>query len=152
MHVQWVLHRVECRKTRFGQSFGWTKIVVSELSQLLLQLSTDLELFSSSSRGLTGANHTLLHVYYTDLVSSRFRRNLFQNFSDVLAMFGGLTGLFVGLSFISIYELCKLTVNRLRPSELFIQTFNTFTVYIFIFKPYFNRLATRSLNRRQSVF
>lgn len=110
-------------------------------------------LFIYFSRGLSGGNHSLLHVYFSDTVSARYRRRLFQSMSDILAMFGGLTGLFIGLSFVSIYEfgqnffiLIYKYFNRFHLSK------NFFAGYIFLVKPYFNNLAEKRMRRQQGIF
>ncbi|XP_053692037.1 sodium channel protein Nach-like [Sabethes cyaneus] len=45
-----------------------------------------------------------LHVYYSDLVSTRFLKKVNQNWLDVLASFGGILSLFLGFSIITGFE------------------------------------------------
>ncbi|EDW13421.2 pickpocket protein 11 [Drosophila mojavensis] len=53
------------------------------------------------------SNHTdsiLVHVFYSDLMSTRYRMEIFQNWLSSLASFGGLLGLILGFSIVSAFE------------------------------------------------
>ncbi|XP_063706215.1 pickpocket protein 11-like [Culicoides brevitarsis] len=83
-------------------------------------------------------NQTVLHVFYNDLVSTRYRKNMFQTWMNVLAMFGGLTGLFVGFSLVTGYEIisdCTSTATMKKdiynPQKLFMLFWkSTFVTWI----------------------
>lgn len=64
-------------------------------------------------QGITLTNHSIIHVFYSDLVSTRYRKDMFQNWQNVLAMFGGLTGLFLGFSLVSGYEIVYYFSGRI---------------------------------------
>ncbi|XP_065087331.1 sodium channel protein Nach-like [Ochlerotatus camptorhynchus] len=49
-------------------------------------------------------NQTAVHIYFNDLVSTRFRKDIYQNWLGVLASFGGILGLFLGFSIITAFE------------------------------------------------
>jgi len=46
-----------------------------------------------------------LHVFFNDLVSTYYRRDIYQNWLGILATFGGILGLFLGFSFVTGFEL-----------------------------------------------
>ncbi|KAH8404950.1 hypothetical protein KR222_011498 [Zaprionus bogoriensis] len=53
------------------------------------------------------SNHTdriLVHVFYSDLMSTRYRMEIFQNWLSALASFGGLLGLILGFSIVTAFE------------------------------------------------
>jgi hypothetical protein len=52
--------------------------------------------------GLT--NHSIAHVYFTDLIATRYRQDMFQNWLGVFAAFGGVLGLFLGFSVVAAFE------------------------------------------------
>lgn len=60
------------------------------------------------------SNQSLVHVFFSDYISTRYRRDLFQSWMQIIAMFGGLTGLFVGFSLVSIYEIGKYSIFSLH--------------------------------------
>ncbi|XP_058816379.1 sodium channel protein Nach-like [Topomyia yanbarensis] len=49
-------------------------------------------------------DHSVVHVYFNDLVSTRFRKDKSQSCLGVLASFGGILGLFLGFSIITGFE------------------------------------------------
>lgn len=57
------------------------------------------------SQGVKLQNQSIIHVFYNDIVSTRYRTDMYQNWMSVLAMFGGLTGLFLGFSLVTGYEI-----------------------------------------------
>ncbi|XP_077301762.1 sodium channel protein Nach-like [Arctopsyche grandis] len=50
-------------------------------------------------------NQTLVNIYFSDLMGTRFRMDIFMTWYNLLASFGGLLGLFVGFSLVSGFEL-----------------------------------------------
>ncbi|KAK7862083.1 hypothetical protein R5R35_011499 [Gryllus longicercus] len=49
-------------------------------------------------------NHSILHVFFKDLSSIRFRRDVIYSWNDLVASFGGIVGLFLGCSMLSLVE------------------------------------------------
>ncbi|XP_065356477.1 pickpocket protein 11-like [Calliphora vicina] len=49
-------------------------------------------------------NNILLHVFYSDLMSTRYRKEIYQNWLSALASFGGLLGLIMGFSIVTAFE------------------------------------------------
>lgn len=49
-------------------------------------------------------NHTIAHVFFTDLIATRYRQDMFQNWLGVFAAFGGVLGLFLGFSVVAAFE------------------------------------------------
>lgn len=62
--------------------------------------------FSSLSffKDIEMMNQTLVHVYFNDLVATRYRKDVYSNWLVLLAAFGGLLGLFLGFSMITGLE------------------------------------------------
>ncbi|XP_055542870.1 sodium channel protein Nach-like [Wyeomyia smithii] len=54
--------------------------------------------------GIKIKDHSAVHVYYNDLVSTRFLKKVNQDWLDVLASFGGILSLFLGFSIITGFE------------------------------------------------
>ncbi|KAJ6649940.1 Pickpocket protein 11 [Pseudolycoriella hygida] len=50
-------------------------------------------------------DQSIIHVFFIDLVSTRYRQDVYQNWLGVLASFGGLLGLLLGFSFVTGFEL-----------------------------------------------
>ncbi|XP_055907034.1 pickpocket protein 11-like [Eupeodes corollae] len=46
----------------------------------------------------------LLHVFFSDLMSTRYRTDIYQNWLSMLASFGGLLGLIMGFSIVTAFE------------------------------------------------
>ncbi|XP_068141009.1 sodium channel protein Nach [Drosophila tropicalis] len=62
---------------------------------------------SYSFNRITNSNQTdsiLLHVFFSDLMSTRYRTDIFQNWLSALASFGGLLGLIMGFSIVTAFE------------------------------------------------
>ncbi|KAJ8678553.1 hypothetical protein QAD02_014340 [Eretmocerus hayati] len=57
-------------------------------------------------------NTSLINVFFTDLVSIQYRRDVYYNWKNLFASFGGLLGLFVGFSIMSGFELVYFFVVR----------------------------------------
>ncbi|EDV94102.1 GH25068 [Drosophila grimshawi] len=56
---------------------------------------------------ISNSNQTdsiLVHVFYSDLMSTRYRMEIFQNWLSALASFGGLLGLILGFSIVTAFE------------------------------------------------
>lgn len=52
-----------------------------------------------------GDQQTLVHIFFIDLISTHYRKDMYQNWLGVLAAFGGLLGLFLGFSLVTGFEL-----------------------------------------------
>ncbi|KAM8715103.1 hypothetical protein ACLKA7_002189 [Drosophila subpalustris] len=66
-----------------------------------------LDINYSTNKMTTSSNHTdsiLVHVFYSDLMSTRYRMEIFQNWLSALASFGGLLGLILGFSIVTAFE------------------------------------------------
>ncbi|XP_063242547.1 sodium channel protein Nach-like [Bacillus rossius redtenbacheri] len=50
-------------------------------------------------------NQSILHVYFKDLSILRFRRDVIYSWNDLLASFGGIVGLCLGCSLLSLVEM-----------------------------------------------
>lgn len=66
-------------------------------------------------------DHSLVHVYFVDLTSTKYRKDMYQNWLGILAAFGGLLGLFLGFSIVTGFEF----------------------VYFFTIRTLFDKLAAR---------
>lgn len=66
-------------------------------------------------------DQSLVHVFFNDLISTHYRKDMYQNWLGVLAAIGGLLGLFLGFSLVTGFEL----------------------VYFFTIRTMFDKLATR---------
>lgn len=64
-------------------------------------------------------DQALVHIFFTDLIATHYRKDMYQNWLGVLAAFGGLLGLFLGFSLVTGFEL----------------------VYFFTIRVFFDRLA-----------
>lgn len=49
-------------------------------------------------------DHSLVHIYFIDLTSTVYRKDMYQNWLGTLAAFGGLLGLFLGFSLVTGFE------------------------------------------------
>ncbi|KAG5682331.1 hypothetical protein PVAND_011690 [Polypedilum vanderplanki] len=56
-------------------------------------------------KDITLTNQTLVHVFFNDLISTHYRKDMYQNWLGILAAFGGLLGLFLGFSLVTGFEL-----------------------------------------------
>ncbi|XP_072760901.1 sodium channel protein Nach [Anoplolepis gracilipes] len=69
--------------------------------------------FSTTSRNSTSVrNHSVLHIFFNDLVGFQYRRSVNYSWRNLFASFGGLLGLFAGFSLMSIFELLYYFVIR----------------------------------------
>ncbi|XP_020287814.1 sodium channel protein Nach-like isoform X2 [Pseudomyrmex gracilis] len=57
-------------------------------------------------------NHSIIHVYFNDLVAFQYRRILNYSWRNLFASFGGLLGLFVGFSLMTVFEFLYFFVIR----------------------------------------
>ncbi|XP_015607553.1 sodium channel protein Nach [Cephus cinctus] len=60
----------------------------------------------------TSSNLSVIHIFFGDLVSIRYRRDAYHNWHNLFASFGGLLGLFAGFSFMSVFEFIYFFVIR----------------------------------------
>ncbi|XP_044750328.1 sodium channel protein Nach-like [Coccinella septempunctata] len=72
--------------------------------------------------GVNISNHSVLRVYFDDLVGTRNRRSVIGNWQTFLAFYGGILGLFVGFSFIAGIELIyfftvKILIDSRKPKK-----------------------------------
>ncbi|XP_030377305.1 pickpocket protein 11 [Scaptodrosophila lebanonensis] len=73
---------------------------VSESTMGKLNITYSLTRMTASNR----TDNILLHVFYSDLMSTRYRMEIFQNWLSALASFGGLLGLIMGFSIVTAFE------------------------------------------------
>lgn len=66
----------------------------------------------NSSKDVVLTDQSLIHVFFTDLVSTRYRMDIYQNWLGTLATFGGILGLFLGFSLITGFEFIYLFTIR----------------------------------------
>ncbi|XP_076624533.1 sodium channel protein Nach [Colletes latitarsis] len=59
---------------------------------------------NNSSESIIWRNQSVIHIFFGDLVSVQFRRDVRYNWRHIFATFGGLLGLFAGFSLMSILE------------------------------------------------
>ncbi|XP_063982072.1 sodium channel protein Nach-like [Diachasmimorpha longicaudata] len=64
-------------------------------------------------RGLDVNNQSLVHIFFSDLVSIQYRRNVAYDWRNLFASFGGLLGLFAGFSLMSGFEIIYFFIVRL---------------------------------------
>ncbi|XP_053978702.1 sodium channel protein Nach-like [Hylaeus volcanicus] len=57
-------------------------------------------------------NRTMIHVFFGDLVSIQYRRDVLYNWRHMFATFGGILGLFAGFSLMSVLEFIYFFVIR----------------------------------------
>ncbi|XP_055600009.1 sodium channel protein Nach-like [Uranotaenia lowii] len=58
-------------------------------------------------------DQSVVHIYFNDLVATRYRMDIYQNWFGVLASFGGILGLFLGFSIITGFEVIYFFSIRL---------------------------------------
>ncbi|XP_065356478.1 pickpocket protein 11 [Calliphora vicina] len=56
-------------------------------------------------KGINTTNHILLHVFFGELYAERLRLDVYENWLSFIGTFGGITGLHMGYSFVSGFEL-----------------------------------------------
>lgn len=64
------------------------------------------------SKDVVLTDQSLMHVFFTDLVSTRYRMDIYQTWLGTLATFGGILGLFLGFSLITGFEFVYLFTIR----------------------------------------
>ncbi|XP_073824107.1 pickpocket protein 11-like [Musca autumnalis] len=62
---------------------------------------TDLRFF----KDINITNHIVLHVFYANLYAERLRLDVYENWLTFIGTFGGITGLHMGYSFVSGFEM-----------------------------------------------
>nr|XP_032293688.1 pickpocket protein 11 [Drosophila virilis] len=77
-----------------------SNLYVSESTMGRLDISYNASRIISSNR----TDSILVHVFYSDLMSTRYRMEIFQNWLSALASFGGLLGLILGFSIVTAFE------------------------------------------------
>ncbi|XP_035440220.1 sodium channel protein Nach isoform X2 [Spodoptera frugiperda] len=82
-------------------------------------------------------NRSLLNVFFNDLVSTRYRRDVYLNWQNILAAFGGLLSLMLGFTLISGFDLIlfftvrvaydRYTTMTRKPqnNKIYVNDFNT---------------------------
>lgn len=88
-----------------------TSILVRDFSYNSLSFFKDTNL----------TDEALVHVFFSDLIATHYRKDMYQNWLGVLAAFGGLLGLFLGFSLVTGFEL----------------------VYFFTIRAFFDKFAER---------
>lgn len=78
---------------------------------MLLTLDSALH-FLHCSKDVVLTDQSLMHVFFTDLVSTRYRMDIYQTWLGTLATFGGILGLFLGFSLITGFEFVYLFTVR----------------------------------------
>ncbi|KYN06007.1 PREDICTED: sodium channel protein Nach-like [Cyphomyrmex costatus] len=69
--------------------------------------------FSKNSRNTISIhNHSIIHIFFNDLVAFQYRRSVNYSWRNVFASFGGLLGLFAGFSLMSIFEFLYFFIIR----------------------------------------
>ncbi|XP_073954506.1 sodium channel protein Nach-like isoform X2 [Choristoneura fumiferana] len=63
-------------------------------------------------------NNSLLNVFFNDLVSTRYRRDVYLNWQNILASFGGLLSLMLGFTLISGFDLVIFFTFRMMYDAL----------------------------------
>ncbi|XP_018347417.1 PREDICTED: sodium channel protein Nach-like [Trachymyrmex septentrionalis] len=59
------------------------------------------------------SNHSVIHIFFNDLVAFQYRRSVNYSWRNVFASFGGLLGLFAGFSLMSIFEFLYFFIIRI---------------------------------------
>ncbi|EFN89773.1 Sodium channel protein Nach [Harpegnathos saltator] len=76
--------------------------------------------FSKNPHNTTSLrNHSMLHVFFNDLVGFQYRRSVNYSWRNLFASFGGLLGLFAGFSLMSIFEFLYFFVIRVITDAYF---------------------------------
>lgn len=57
------------------------------------------------SKDINITNHIVLHVFYATLYAERLRLDVYENWLTFIGTFGGITGLHMGYSFVSGFEM-----------------------------------------------
>ncbi|CAH1647546.1 unnamed protein product [Spodoptera littoralis] len=82
-------------------------------------------------------NRSLLNVFFNDLVSTRYRRDVYLNWQNILAAFGGLLSLMLGFTLISgfdlilfftvrvAYERCTTMTRKPQNNKIYVNDFNS---------------------------
>ncbi|XP_054744361.1 pickpocket protein 11-like [Anastrepha obliqua] len=66
------------------------------------------------NKSVSANEQIILHVFFNDLMSKRYRKDIFQDWLSSLASFGGLLGLIMGFSLVTAFEF--LYFLTFRPS------------------------------------
>ncbi|XP_063238320.1 sodium channel protein Nach-like [Bacillus rossius redtenbacheri] len=60
--------------------------------------------FTRTGNYVTQTEQILVHVYFIDMVGTRFRTDVIHSWHNLLASFGGLLGIFLGFSMLTCFE------------------------------------------------
>ncbi|KZC03894.1 Sodium channel protein Nach [Dufourea novaeangliae] len=72
-----------------------------------------LKYTNNIGEGNPSINQSIIHVFFGDLVSLQYRRDVRYSWRRIFATFGGLFGLFVGFNLMSIFEFVYFFVIRI---------------------------------------
>ncbi|GAB1859033.1 Sodium channel protein Nach [Camponotus japonicus] len=72
----------------------------------------DRGFLKDSRNGTSLRNHTIVHVFFSDLVAFQYRRSVNYSWRNMFASFGGLLGLLAGFSLMSIFEFLYFFIIR----------------------------------------
>ncbi|XP_076231028.1 sodium channel protein Nach isoform X2 [Calliopsis andreniformis] len=72
-----------------------------------------LQYTNHPSRGKVWKDQSIMHVFFGDLVSIQYRRDVHYTWRHTFATFGGLLGLFAGFSLMSVFEFIYFFLIRL---------------------------------------
>ncbi|EDW63366.1 pickpocket protein 11 [Drosophila virilis] len=56
-------------------------------------------------KNFNGSDEVLLRIYFDSFSAERLRLDVYENWLNFIGTFGGITGLFMGCSFVSVFEL-----------------------------------------------
>ncbi|XP_017856892.1 PREDICTED: pickpocket protein 11 [Drosophila arizonae] len=119
---QWPLCQLEQLKCLSEVAFSWDQLQRFcnclpscqfkryEMQIDLAALNESYPMFQANhllygSKNFNGSDEVLLHVYFDSFNEERVRLDVYENFLTFIGTFGGITGLFMGCSFVSVFEL-----------------------------------------------
>ncbi|XP_049863648.1 sodium channel protein Nach-like [Schistocerca gregaria] len=94
-------------------------------------------------------NHSILHVYFKDISSIRYRREVAYSWNDLLAAFGGIVGLCLGCSLLSLLEL--LYFFTLRPACKLLKDKSANTIQEKVYPFYIRQSQDNSVKKKPKV-
>ncbi|XP_061932736.1 sodium channel protein Nach-like isoform X1 [Apis cerana] len=65
------------------------------------------------SKGKSWKNQSIIHIFFGDLISIRYRRDTRYGWRHIFATYGGLLGIFAGFSFMFIFEIIYFFIIRI---------------------------------------
>ncbi|XP_030377169.1 pickpocket protein 11 [Scaptodrosophila lebanonensis] len=78
--------------------------MLSEVVPMAVNYPVEYE-YDKFFKNFNASNEVLLHVYYDALTAEQLRLDVYENWLTFIGTFGGITGLFMGCSFVSVFEL-----------------------------------------------